>query len=158
MQNAYFPIIFDLGKKEPDVQPDEPTALASLTEQDWQLLAEQSQLVTYQQGDVILEKGVASDKIYIIENGQVCIERKAGDVIARRGRGAVFGEISFVEGKGTSANVVADGTVEVSVIEKAHVEAALATNPDLAIRFYKTLAITLAFRLRQAAERLNELS
>lgn len=158
MQNAYFPIIFDLGIKEPDVQPDEPTALACMTEHDWQLLAEESKLVTYENGDVVLKKGEDPDTIYIIEKGQVRIERKAGDVIARRGRGAVFGEISFVEGKGTSANVVADGPIEVSEISKADVEALLDTNADLAIRFYKTLAITLAYRLRQAAERLNELA
>jgi CRP-like cAMP-binding protein len=156
MQNAYFPIIFDLGKKGPDLQPDEPTALACMTEQDWQLLAENSKVVTYQDGDVILKKGEDPEAIYIIETGQVRIERQPGDVIARRGRGAVFGEISFLEGKGTSANVVADGKVEVSVISKDHVEALLDSTPLFAVRFYKTLAYTLAFRLHQAAERLNK--
>ena len=158
MENAYFPIIFDLGIKEPDVQPDEPTALACMTNQDWMLLAENSDLKPYEKGDVILKKGEEPDAIYIVENGQVRIERESGDVIARRGPGAVFGEISFLEGKGTSANVVADGSVEVSVIGKVHVEALLDSNPDFAVRFYKTLAYTLAYRLRQAAERLNKLS
>jgi CRP-like cAMP-binding protein len=158
MQNAYFPIIFDLGTKEPDVQPDEPTALACLTERDWQLLSGKSNLMTYQKGDVILKKGELPEAIYIIETGQVRIERTSGEIIARRGSGAVFGEISFLEGKGTSAAVVADGTVEVSVIGKASVEELLAETPEFAIRFYKTLAFTLAYRLRQAADRLNQLS
>jgi CRP-like cAMP-binding protein len=158
MQNAYFPIIFDLGKRAPDIQSDEPTALACLTDQDWRLLSQKSRLATYQNGDVILEKGELPEAIYIVEAGQVRIERSSGEVIARRGKGAVFGEISFLEGKGTSANVVADGKVDVSVIGKAHVEELLDSNSDLAIRFYKTLAFTLAYRLRQAAERLNQLS
>ncbi len=158
MRDAYFPIIFDLGIKEPDVQPEEPKALACLTTQDWRRLAEKSNLITYEKDAVILEKGELPEAIYIIEEGQVRIERRAGDIIARRGAGSVFGEISFLEGKGASAAVVADEAVDVSVIGKAHVEELLASNPDFAIRFYKTLAFTLAFRLRQAAERLNELS
>jgi extracellular factor (EF) 3-hydroxypalmitic acid methyl ester biosynthesis protein len=158
MQNAYFPIIFDLGKKGPEVQADEPTALASLTPEDWKMLAESSRLVTYDKNDIILEKGQEPGAIYIIENGRVRIERDNGSVIARRGPGAVFGEISFLESKGTSANVVADESVEVSVIDKGNVEAMLESMPEFAIRFYKTLAVTLAYRLRQAAERLVELS
>ena len=157
MQNAYFPIIFDLGIKEPDVRPDEPKALACMTEQDWRKLAEKSRLVNYQKGDRILEKGVEPNAIYIIENGQVRIERENGEVIARRGQGSVFGEISFLEGKGTSANVVADESTDVSVIDKSDVEVILDSDADFAVRFYKTLAYTLAYRLRQAAERLNKL-
>lgn len=158
MEKAYFPIIFDLGVKQPDVAEDEPKALACLTVRDWEMLAEKSRLVTFNDNDVILEKGLPPQAIYIIEKGKVRIERAKGDVIARRGQGAVFGEMSFVEGKETSATVVADETVEVSVIDNAHVEALLETEQEFAVRFYKTLAFTLAYRLRQAADRLSELS
>ena len=158
MRDAYFPMIFDLGIKEPDIRPDEPTALASLTAQDWQLLAEGSRLVTYERDEVIVEKGEQPEAIYIIERGQVRIERGPGSVIARRGPGVVFGEISFLESKGASAAVLADEYAEVSVIDKAYIEELMETRPDFAIRFYKTLAVTLAYRLRQAAERLIELS
>lgn len=158
MEKAYFPIIFDLGIKEPDDRSDEPTALACLTEQDWQMLAAKSRLVRYDMHDLILKKGEQPEAIYIIEKGHVRIERAPGDTIARRGQGSVFGEISFLESKGASASVVADEPVEVSVIDKAHVEELLESMPDFAVRFYKTLAFTLAFRLRQAAERLVELS
>lgn len=157
MQNAYFPIIFDLGIKEPDARPNEPTALACMTDGDWRKLAENSKLVTYEKGSRILEKGVEPNAIYIIEKGQVRIERENGELIAKRGPGAVFGEISFLEGKGTSANVVADGNTDVSVIAKEDVEAILDADADFAVRFYKTLAYTLAYRLRQAAERLNKI-
>ncbi|MFZ0547744.1 MAG: cyclic nucleotide-binding domain-containing protein [Candidatus Promineifilaceae bacterium] len=158
MQNAYFPMIFDLGKQGPDVRPDEPTALAFLTEQDWQLLAGKASLATFEKDEVILEKGQLPDAIYIIEIGQVRIQRESGDTIARRGPGSVFGEVSFLEGKGASATVVADETVEVSAISRADVEALLESMPEFATRFYRTLAVTLAYRLRQAVERLKELS
>lgn len=158
MENAYFPIIFDLGIKQPDVAEDEPKALACLTIQDWEMLAENSRLVTFNDKEVILKQDVDPAAIYIIEKGIVRIQRAQGDLIARRGQGAVFGDISFLEGKGASADVVAEGQVEVSVIDKAHVEKLLDREKDFAIRFYKTLAFTLAYRLRQAAERLSQLS
>lgn len=158
MQNAYFPIIFDTGIKQSDVSEDEPKALACLTEQDWRMLARHSRLVTYKNNELIIEKGKDPDAIFIIEKGHVRIERASGELIARRGQGSVFGEISFLESKGASASVVADGDVEVSFIDKPYVEGLLESNPDFAIRFYKTLAFTLAFRLRQAADRLSGLS
>lgn len=158
MRDAYFPMIFDLGIKESYPSSEEPTALAFLTAQDWQLLAERSRLVTYEKDEIILEKGEQPEAIYITEQGHVRIERAPGSVIARRGPGVVFGEISFLESKGASAAVVAEEYVEVSVIDKSDVEELMAIEPDFAIRFYKTLAVTLAYRLRQAAERLIELS
>lgn len=158
MENAYFPIIFDLGTKQPDIPEDEPKALACLTAGDWEMLAGKSRLITFNDNEVILEKGVDPAAIYIIEKGIVRVERAHGDLIARRGQGTVFGEISFLESKGASADVVAEGHVEVSVIDKVHVEKLLETDKDFAIRFYKTLAFTLAYRLRQAAERLSQLS
>jgi len=158
MQNAHFPIIYDARIKETEDQSEEPTALACMTAQDWLWLAEEAKLVTYEKGDFILKQGEESEAIYIVEAGEVRIERQSGDLIARRGPGAVFGEISFLEGKGTSASVVADSTVDVSVIDKEDVEALLDSMPDLAVRFYKTLAFTLAYRLREAVERINEIS
>jgi CRP-like cAMP-binding protein len=158
MQNAYFPIIFDLGLKPTDVNENEPKSLACLTEQDWQMLAEKSRLVTYNDNETILEKGELPEAIFIVEDGMVRVERSPGSVIVRRGPGVVFGEISFLESKGASASVIADGRAEVSVIDKPYVQQLLDANPDFATRFYKTLALTLAFRLRQAAERLSSQS
>lgn len=155
MQNAYFPIIFDLGIKQQEVNDEEPAALACLTNQDWRKLVDRSRYVSYQKNDVILAKGDLPEAIFVIESGTVRIERAPGSVIVRRGPGAVFGEISFLEGKGASASVVADETVDVSVIGKAQVEELLESDPKFAVRFYKTLAFTLAYRLRQAAERLK---
>jgi CRP-like cAMP-binding protein len=158
MLHAYFPIIFDLGHQEPEAPADEPTALAFLTDQDWKLLVEKSRLVSYQKNEVILKKGARSEAIYIIERGLVRIEREPNTIIARRGPGVVFGEMSFLENTEASASVIADEAVEVSVIDEIRVRALLESVPGFAIRFYKTLAVNLAHRLRQASERLVALS
>ncbi|MCI0394882.1 MAG: cyclic nucleotide-binding domain-containing protein [Chloroflexi bacterium] len=155
MIDAYFPIIFDLGLEEDAAGTvEEPKGINFLTENDWRLLLEKSHFVSYEDGQLILEKGSQRRAIFVVEKGQIQVERAPGEVIARRGQGAVFGEMSFLEGSGASASVVADGDVDVSVIAEAHLNSLLASVPGLATRFYQTLAVTLAYRLREASDRL----
>jgi hypothetical protein len=66
--------------------------------------------------------------------------------------------MSFLENTGASASVIADEAVEVSVIDEIRVRSLLESVPGFAIRFYKTLAVNLAHRLREASERLVALS
>lgn len=153
MSHAYFPIIFDFGLEEPAAQEESgqrPTNF--LTDGDWKLLLEKSQFISYRDGETILEKGSQRRAIFIVEKGTIRIERSPGAVIARRGQGAVFGEMAFLENSGASASVVADGPVDVSVIEEAHLNALLSSVSGLATRFYQTLAVTLAHRLREASD------
>jgi extracellular factor (EF) 3-hydroxypalmitic acid methyl ester biosynthesis protein len=157
VSNAYFPIIFDFGLEEPAVQEESgqrPTNF--LTDSDWKLLLEKSQFVSYHDGEVILEKGSQRRAIFIVEKGTIRIERSPGVAIARRGQGAVFGEMAFLENSGASASVVADGTVDVSVIEEPQLNALLSSVSGLATRFYQTLAVTLAYRLREASNWVNQ--
>jgi extracellular factor (EF) 3-hydroxypalmitic acid methyl ester biosynthesis protein len=153
VSHAYFPIIFDFGFTESATQEasrERPTNF--LTDSDWKLLLEKSQFVSYHDGEVILEKGSQRRAIFILEKGTIRIERSPGEVIARRGQGAVFGEMAFLENSGASASVVADGQVDVSVIEEAQLNAMLSSISGLATRFYQTLAVTLAHRLREASD------
>jgi hypothetical protein len=117
MIDAYFPIIFDFHSKKtetaaPPEPENEPKALNFLTQEDWRLLVEKSSLESYPQGKEILAKGAQRRAIFIIEQGVVRVEREPGSVIARRGPGVVFGEMSFLENKGASAAVIADSDVE----------------------------------------------
>ena len=157
MSNAYFPIIFDFGLEEPAGQ-EEPRQRPTnfLTDSDWKLLLEKSQFVSCHDGEVILEKGSPRRAIFIVEKGTIRIERHPGAVVARRGQGAVFGEMGFLENSGASAFVVADGPVDVSVIEEAQLNALLTSISGLATRFYQTLAVTLAHRLREASDWVNQ--
>ena len=156
MSNAYFPIIFDFGVVEPQAQEESSRPDSFLTDRDWRTLLDQSQFGSYQDGDVILEKGSLRRAIFVIEKGTVRVERNPGTVLARRGQGAVFGEVSFLDNSGASASVVADGDVDVSVIEESNLNQILSATPALATRFYQTLAVTLARRLREAAERASQ--
>jgi extracellular factor (EF) 3-hydroxypalmitic acid methyl ester biosynthesis protein len=156
MSNAYFPIIFDFGYREPAVSDESSPPASFLTDQDWKTLLQTSRFVSYQDGDVILEKGAYQHSLFVIEKGTVRVERSPQVVLARRGQGAVFGEVSLLDHSGASASVVAEGDVDVSVLAEDSLNAQLAAAPALATRFYQTLAVTLARRLREAAERASQ--
>jgi CRP-like cAMP-binding protein len=94
-------------------------AFRFVTEDDRRLLSEKARLTKYAAGDTVLEEGSLAQALYTIRKGTVRIERThfgRDFAIARLGPGEVFGEMSFVDGLGASANVIADSDLEVEVL------------------------------------------
>jgi len=88
-------------------------------------------------------EGFRREAIFVLQKGFVRVERAhlgRGIAIARRGPGDIFGEMSFLEGGGASASVVADEDVEVAIIEGARLNSLLVSVPGLATGFYQSLA------------------
>lgn len=126
--------------------------LKYLTTEDYHLLWDKAQIVTYKQHEVILKEGRLSDAIYLLRKGLVRIESAAigRDVaIAFLEPGAVFGEISFLQGVPTSSGVIAQEEVEVAVLHQPELYSLLSATPGLSGRFYQSLADNLAQRLHQ---------
>ncbi len=122
-----------------------------LTKEDVSLLVEKADRVGFRKNELILEEGSRRQGIFIVRQGTVRIERMhSGKNVAyvRLGPDEIFGEMSFVENQGASASVFADSDVDVDVIEGHHVNALLASVPGFGTRFYQSLAVTLAHRLR----------
>jgi len=144
----------------------------SLTER--QALLDSGARLRVKAGDVIVRQGARLNGIYVVIEGEVRVEhgihvvRQAvvnrgkgqGTIkeipgrlsveVRRLGRGAIFGEMSFVEDAPTSATVTAVGEVEVVFIDGGTVRAKLDGDPSFAARFYHSLAIVLSGRLREA--------
>jgi extracellular factor (EF) 3-hydroxypalmitic acid methyl ester biosynthesis protein len=157
---AYFPLIFNFGidlipvsREQEEVVPPPPVFL---TRQDWDLLFEKATVAKYRKGDLILEKGAQQRTIYVLKKGTVSVETAPGVEVGRRGEGAVFGEMSFLDNRGASASIVAQDSVDVYLLPEAQVNALLISVPGLATRFYQTLAVTLAYRLREASDMLSK--
>jgi len=130
-------------------------SLRFLTEDDRRLLLEKARHVAYRFGDVIVAEGSRQQALYLLRRGQVRVEHRGisgAAVVAILGPGEVFGEMSFVDHEGASAAVVADGEVEVDVIDSEQMNALLFSVPGLAARFFHSLAVTLSQRLREARE------
>lgn len=122
-----------------------------LTKEDLSLLVEKADRVAFRKDELILEEGSRRQAIFIVREGTVRIERThSGKSVAyvRLGPGEIFGEMSFVENQGASASVVADTDMDVDVVQGHHVNALLASVPGFGTRFYQSLAVTLAHRLR----------
>jgi CRP-like cAMP-binding protein len=128
-------------------------SLRFLTHDDRRLLLGASRQATYRYDEEIIAEGSPQQALYVIREGQVRIEYSGlsgTSVVARLQAGEVFGEMSFVDQRGASAAVVADGDVLVDVIEREQMNALLYSVPGLAARFFQSLAVTLSQRLREA--------
>lgn len=134
--------------------------LKFLTGEDHSLLRKDAKQASFRKDEEILDEGSRRQAIFVIRKGMVRVERsflEKGIAVARLGPGSVFGEMAFLEETGASASVVADEDVEVDIIEGAALQGLLTSYPDLATRFYRSLAVTLSHRLRETSARLPPL-
>lgn len=128
--------------------------LKFLTAEDYDLLLEKAASATYNKNDVILKEGRQSNCIYFLRKGIVRVEQAAsgkGVAIAFLEPGDIFGEMSFLEEIPTSAAVVAEEEVDVSILDKQEIYALLVSVPGLSTRFYQSLAYNLSSRLRETS-------
>jgi len=132
---------------------------------------------TFKAGQVIIRQGSQLVGIYVVIAGEVRVEhgfpvvrqvvvKKADGTqavektpgrlsveVTRLGRGAIFGDMSFIDDSPTSASVSAIGDVETVFIDGGKVHTMLDRDPSFAARFYHSLAVVLSERLREANKR-----
>jgi CRP-like cAMP-binding protein len=125
--------------------------ISFLSEQDMQKLGRIGKCAPYKKGQTIVNEGSGGRKVFFIYSGSVNISltRLYGGTLLRHvGVGEMFGEISYLDEGRPSAKVVANEAVETLEIEGTDLDGLLATDEELASRFYRTAATTLARRLR----------
>ena len=121
-----------------------------LTESDMNVLEHAGEHRRYAKGDVILQQRSECDRLFFIDKGIVQIDFSrfyGNDLLAHLGQGDLFGEVSLLLGTRASANAIAVDDVEVLEIPYDKLQQTL-DDEGLASRFYKSLAFTLARRLR----------
>ncbi len=122
-----------------------------LTINDWVNLIKLCDRRFYIANSNILTLGQINQAIYFLVKGNVRIERRARDattVLARLSGSSVFGEMSFLDGDIVSADVVAEGTVELLRLGKDDLDILVESDKMFGLRFYHSLAITLSQRIR----------
>ncbi len=114
--------------------------------------------VRYRKGDVIFHKTDPSTDLYIVDSGSLkaVLSDEEGDeiVLAHFEKGAFFGELSLLDGKGRSATIVADSDAELAVLTKDVFFDLLYKEPRIAVE----LMATLVERLRKADEMIESLA
>ena len=125
--------------------------LKYLTSEDYSLLLEKAEVGIYNKDEIILQEGYISKSIYILRRGLVRVEKATsakGIAIAFLQPGDIFGEMSFLEDAGTSAQIIAEIEVEVFIVSKTALDSLLVSSSELSNRFYQSLAYSLSSRLR----------
>ena len=132
--------------------------LAFLTADDWILIQAKAVRRTFKLGDEIIHQGAWGDSIYIIRRGEASVELAATGsraIVAALGPEDVCGDMAFLEqGKATAAVVAKDDEVEVDEINAREMRGILEAFPRLASRFYRSLALVLAQRLKMTSNEL----
>lgn len=112
----------------------------------------------YKKGDTVFHKTDLSTDLYIVNSGSLkaVLADEEGDeiVLAHFGKGAFFGELSLLDGKGRSATIVADGDVELAVLNKDIFLDLLYKDPKISVE----LMATLVDRLRKADDLIESLA
>lgn len=112
-------------------------------------------------GQRIFDEGDQPEKFYLILNGSVLITqsipRKSEVALAELGPGETFGEMSFLDRFPRSASAVAGGKSELLAFAFAAFDDLLASDKDMAVKWFWLFGRALAERLREANERIKEL-
>ncbi len=130
--------------------------------------------LTFAPGQVIVRTGSPASGVYVVLSGVVRVQHQVRVVrrvpassaptnvhegilekeLARLGEGTLFGEMSFLDGLPASATVAAVTRVETARITHDQVNGWVERDATFAGRFFESLAITLALRLRAANRRI----
>ena len=153
------------------------TTFSKLSRVERQSLVDTGERRRFKPGQVIIKQGTQLKGVYVIIDGEVRVEhgfnvmrnakvkgpdgkerveRVPGRLsveVTRLGRGAIFGEMSFIDDALTSASVSAIDEVATVFIDAGTVHGMLDKDPGFAARFYHSLAIVLSKRLREANKR-----
>jgi CRP-like cAMP-binding protein len=110
-------------------------------------------------GALILEQDSLGQALYLLQEGTAAVRRRdpstgAVHELARLGPAEMFGEMSLVDDRLVSADVVAVGPVSLVVLPRREFEALLARDDKLAARIYRCFCAALAERLRKTNARL----
>jgi len=133
--------------------------LNKLGVQDWVAFFKCGSRQEFQDGETILRAGMQNDAVFFVADGEVRVLRHDGDepvMLARLAAGSLFGEMSFLDKTIVSADIVAEGRVEVFRVEGRDLQDLIDTNAEFGKRFYHSLAVTLSRRLRSTNKRVDQ--
>ena len=106
---------------------------------------------SFRPGDEIIRRGSTARFLYHITGGTAACTSTTGQVTARMGPGEIFGDDTFLDSgdAGAEESVVAEDAVECLGVARETVEMLAALHPEAGARFWRSLAVSEAFRLRR---------
>ncbi len=133
------------------------STLQDLTRNDWTLIESKAKRISVTLGQEIIKEGARIDHLYVLRRGSASVElagTTSRAVIATLVAGDVCGEMAFLGDSTATAAVVAKEEGEVDAIWADDLRQLVSTFPGFGTRFYRSLAVLLAQRLRQTSKEL----
>ena len=124
---------------------------SGLTEKELKVIARSFKEIKYENGDVIVRKGEAGVGFYLIADGTVEV-RTDGRVLSRLGPGQFFGEMSLLDGRPRSADVVALEPSRCLALSSWNFNGIISDHPKIALKMLQESAR----RSRTNAQNLSE--
>lgn len=131
---------------------------AHVSDPQLERLAEHVDRLRFEAGAAVLREGEPSLGAYLIESGEVLIERNTPYgrfELARLGPGELFGETSFVDGQARSGNATATAETALLTLQQDALAAALDEDPKLKLSLYWTFWKSLSQKLRATNDKLT---
>jgi CRP/FNR family transcriptional regulator/CRP/FNR family cyclic AMP-dependent transcriptional regulator len=129
-----------------------------LKDEDLEAIARVTISRSYDKDQVIILAEEEGDALFIITHGQVKVSIVSEDgrevILSLLGEGAVFGELSLLDGKPRSANVVATQDMELYMVRRADFLQLIYKVPQIAVG----LLAELAARLRKTDRKIEGLA
>lgn len=140
-------------------QTERLVLLERLSAEQWGRLLDETDVLTFEPGDMVLRAGESDRSLYLVQKGRLEVlapgQSGEGPALTTVEAGSVFGEQAFVDGQQRSASVRAIATGE---LRRLHHDAFLRlsqTDPVLAQMFLTDLARVLSERLRRTTQFVN---
>lgn len=115
--------------------------------------------VSFSKGDVIMTEGEEGGKLFVVIEGRVHIEKKAGDdltikIAQSEQKGMMLGEMSLVDMKPRSATVRADSDLKMVSISRESLADIFDKDPIVLATISLNIARALSDRLRHSNDML----
>jgi len=119
------------------------------------------QIRSFKTGEKIFTHGDCSDELFLIRRGEVRIELPLNAThnhhIATFGRGAFFGEMTFLDGAARSADAIAATDTELYLLSRQTFDKLAEEHKKVALKLLEGIASVLAGRLRFANAEMRAL-
>jgi len=106
-------------------------------------------------GEKIVSEGDKNQDIMVITSGRARVETRDGNLLDELRKGAILGEIAFLDGKGRTANVTALGPVTVLTVPAGRLRDLMKGNPSLEVTLLRNIAVSLCDRIRDANQQVE---
>jgi len=133
--------------------------LEFLTPDDWTLINAKAERLKFTLGQEIIRQGSVGTTIYIIRSGEAKVQldsAKSRVILTVLQSDEICGELTFLDGGTSNASVSAsDDVVEVDALQATDLRKLFESFTGLGARFYLSLAVVLARRLRETSTELE---